>query len=183
MIIDLTLLLNGRENRIDFTDTISPEELTDEVAMLPQHIKLQKPMIVSGSIENNHGYMSLDAVVSVEYITQCDRCLAEITETEKIPFSRLVAAAGKTGLLTEEQGIDPDELLEACDSTLDATAAIIEEVALGLSNYHLCRPDCPGLCPKCGKKLADGPCGCAAKKEIDPRLAILQKLLDNTENV
>ena len=29
-------------------------------------------------------------------------------------------------------------------------------------------------CPKCGKPLREGDCGCP-KKEIDPRLAVLQK--------
>ena len=39
--------------------------------------------------------------------------------------------------------------------------------------------ECAGLCPKCGKNLNFGPCDCPKKKEIDPRLAILQKLLEN----
>ena len=33
------------------------------------------------------------------------------------------------------------------------------------------------LCPKCGKNLNEGPCGCDLR-QIDPRLAVLQKLLD-----
>ena len=35
-------------------------------------------------------------------------------------------------------------------------------------------------CPKCGRDLNTGECGCV-KKEIDPRLAILQKLLENDD--
>ena len=36
-----------------------------------------------------------------------------------------------------------------------------------------------GLCEHCGKNLNDGPCGCP--KEIDPRMAVLEQLLDNKD--
>ena len=40
----------------------------------------------------------------------------------------------------------------------------------------LCREDCKGLCPHCGKDLNEGPCGCEPR-QIDPRLEALKKLL------
>ena len=46
---------------------------------------------------------------------------------------------------------------------------------LNLDSKLLCKPDCKGLCSRCGKNLNDGPCGC--QKEIDPRLAALKQLL------
>ena len=59
--------------------------------------------------------------------------------------------------------LDIDDLLE--------TAFILD-----MESKSLCRPDCKGLCPKCGKDLNDGPCGC--RPDIDPRLAVLEQLLD-----
>ena len=44
----------------------------------------------------------------------------------------------------------------------------------------VCDEDCKGLCPKCGKNLNQGECGCVVK-EVDPRLAVLQKFLDSTK--
>ena len=41
----------------------------------------------------------------------------------------------------------------------------------------LCKPDCKGLCPQCGKNLNEGKCGCSAR-QVDPRLEILKKLID-----
>ena len=35
---------------------------------------------------------------------------------------------------------------------------------------------CKGLCERCGANLNDGPCGC--KATADPRLAVLEQLLD-----
>ena len=50
----------------------------------------------------------------------------------------------------------------------------------GMDTKTLCSEDCKGLCPRCGANLNDGPCGC--KREVDPRLAVLAKLLENREN-
>ena len=50
---------------------------------------------------------------------------------------------------------------------------------LNTDSLFLCRDDCKGLCPRCGADLNEGPCGC--KPEKDPRLAVLEQLLDNKE--
>ncbi|MBQ2547130.1 MAG: DUF177 domain-containing protein, partial [Clostridia bacterium] len=49
---------------------------------------------------------------------------------------------------------------------------------LAIPTFDLCEPDCPGLCPKCGKRLKDGDCGCREDKIVNPKFAILQTLLD-----
>ncbi|QZA33450.1 DUF177 domain-containing protein [Hydrogenibacillus sp. N12] len=41
----------------------------------------------------------------------------------------------------------------------------------------ICRPDCAGLCPTCGKDLNEGPCGCEPET-IDPRWLALRTLWD-----
>lgn len=50
-----------------------------------------------------------------------------------------------------------------------------EEFMEALPQYPLCREDCAGLCPECGRNLNQGPCGCAQKK-FDPRLEKLRGL-------
>ena len=50
-----------------------------------------------------------------------------------------------------------------------------EEFVLSLPVKPLCRPDCKGLCPQCGKNLNDGTCSCI-REEGDPRLAALRGL-------
>ena len=51
-----------------------------------------------------------------------------------------------------------------------------EDVVLNLPSKVLCKDDCKGLCPQCGKNLNDGPCDC--KEPVDPRLAGLLELLN-----
>ncbi|MEE1456734.1 MAG: DUF177 domain-containing protein [Oscillospiraceae bacterium] len=47
---------------------------------------------------------------------------------------------------------------------------------LNFGSKLLCKPDCEGLCCRCGKNLNDGPCSC--QKELDPRFAALKQLLE-----
>lgn len=43
---------------------------------------------------------------------------------------------------------------------VDLTDELRETILLALPNNPVCSPDCKGLCPRCGKRLAEGPCGC-----------------------
>ena len=66
-------------------------------------------------------------------------------------------------------------------AVLDAAAAsdlaglLWEEFVLALPVRPLCKPDCKGLCPDCGKNLNEGSCSCV-RDEGDPRLAALRGL-------
>ncbi len=44
---------------------------------------------------------------------------------------------------------------------LDITDDIRQEILLSYPMTFLCRKDCQGLCPKCGKNLNEGPCSCS----------------------
>jgi uncharacterized protein len=52
-----------------------------------------------------------------------------------------------------------------------------EQLLLMLPVKPLCRPDCAGLCASCGKDLNEGSCTCS-KRNVDPRFAILENLLE-----
>lgn len=47
---------------------------------------------------------------------------------------------------------------------LDITEDIREAIVLNLPHFPLCDEECKGLCPKCGKNLNKGPCGCTEEK-------------------
>jgi uncharacterized protein len=74
---------------------------------------------------------------------------------------------------------DTDELrtpyLE--DDRLDLSAWARDSVALALPEQILCRDDCAGLCPTCGKNLNDEPHE-HAEESSDPRWSALSELKD-----
>jgi uncharacterized protein len=66
---------------------------------------------------------------------------------------------------------------------LDLGEAVREQILLGLPLKPLCREDCQGLCPRCGKDRNLGPCGCAPEEEPgDSRLEPLRRLIDKDRN-
>lgn len=174
MRIDLSSMLNGRVEKLNINFDFVPE-VRDDTAILPEDIKLSGPISVSGEIVDKNGYMTLSCNVKLEYDTVCDRCLDDIHSSFEMLFERMVASSKK---MVIDDMVDEDDIIYIKEGFLDFENELMEELSLELPTYHLCREDCPGLCPKCGKKLADGDCGCREEKEIDPRLAILKKLLD-----
>lgn len=64
---------------------------------------------------------------------------------------------------------------------LDLAPLLREEAILAVPMVTLCRPDCAGLCPICGKNWNEGPCDCV-QEEIDPRLAGLRAMLEDNQH-
>ena len=62
-------------------------------------------------------------------------------------------------------------------NNLDLSAWARDAVALGLPDQILCRADCAGLCPVCGKDLNVEP-HTHEEEQRDPRWAVLEKLRD-----
>ncbi len=55
------------------------------------------------------------------------------------------------------------ESLPLTDETreVNLTPQLRESILLSLPSHPVCRPDCSGVCPHCGRRLAEGACGCA----------------------
>ena len=63
------------------------------------------------------------------------------------------------------------------DDLLDLEAWARDSVALALPDQIVCRPDCAGLCPVCGRNLNEEPHE-HAEEAVDPRWAALESLRD-----
>ena len=71
------------------------------------------------------------------------------------------------------------ELPDEGVSEVDLTSDLREAILLALPNNPVCADDCPGLCPRCGKRLADGPCSCGGE-EAPNAFAALDGLFGGT---
>lgn len=102
---------------------------------------------------------------------ECRRCL----EPVRTDFGEEVTFV----FVSSEDVAEPDGedgyVFDASAAELDLSRAVREEVILAASPYVVCRPDCEGLCAKCGANLNEGPCGCA-EEETDPRWEALRAL-------
>ena len=176
MKIDVTTIMNKRASKLDFEYGFDPAAVACDV-ILPEDMEIVPPVSVKGCVKDMNNCMSLSCRVTVNYRTECDRCLDEIDGVLEFDVEKTVSESEAPAGFEDDPTYD--DVIFVNESAIDADPALVEEIALRLPPYHLCSEDCPGLCPRCGKKLSDGGCDCAEKKEIDPRLKILQKLLDN----
>lgn len=78
-----------------------------------------------------------------DFETVCSRCGADFDFTVTVPdFTASFEVAEKTEFV-------------------DLTDEIRQCIILALPTYPVCRSDCRGVCPTCGKNLNEGSCGCA----------------------
>jgi len=105
---------------------------------------------------------------------ECRRCLAPVA---------VAVAADIDALFTQDPDAleDPDSYPLARDATqIDLRPALREELLLAVPQWVVCREDCRGLCPRCGKDLNAGPCGCPPA--ADPRWQPLAALKGKPRN-
>ena len=165
MNIDLKPMLRGEITRMPIDFSIEPEA--------PYGVSFDGDVRVEGEITNQGGYMRLIATAEIPYSGTCARCLSDVNGVFTMPFERTVVTEGTLTEEQEEDNVDEYVILE--NGMLDIDDSVREALILSFPMRLLCDEDCPGLCPKCGKSLRDGTCGCSTK-EIDPRWAVLADL-------
>ena len=97
----------------------------------------------------------------------CQRCLADAVVERRVRTREYHATAR-----------DADEELRSpyvADEKLDLSAWARDAFALALPTQILCKPDCAGLCPACGKDLNVEPHE-HEEEHVDPRWAALEEL-------
>jgi uncharacterized protein len=95
--------------------------------------------------------------VTARFTVPCARCLEPATVEVRSSFATTFVPAGASAASTA--GDDPDLATYEGDE-LDLGDLVRQQVVLGIPISALCRADCQGLCPQCGKELNLGPCRC-----------------------
>ena len=91
------------------------------------------------------------------------------------PGRRARAPAPPARVRGDEARADDERTQYLDDDRLDLSAWAHDAIALALPDKILCRPDCAGLCPVCGKDLNDEPHE-HVDERTDPRWAALEAL-------
>ena len=186
MKIDISELFSSSTGVLDFDEVSDGIGGITDTGMIPDYIRIPDDGIrVRGQFRSAGQFIYLTAEVTARYKTNCDRCLREIEEETSFDVRRSIAVSGGAGRGQKipDDGVDEEDVIAAKDDAVDLDPVLAEEIALEIPTHFLCSEDCPGLCPVCGRLRSDPNCNCTEKKEIDPRLAILKKLLDNSEEV
>ena len=187
MKLDLSELLGGKRSAVSFDYAFDPTQVAEDCAAMPDDVTIPENGIrVKGKAVDSLGTLMFRADITVTYETRCARCLDPVERKYSFDMERMVLTdrevSRELSHVSEDGEWDgvTDDFLYVNEGYVDADADILEEVSLTVPTYDLCDPDCPGLCPKCGKKR-DGRCECGEEKYINPKFAVLQTLLDKDD--
>lgn len=109
---------------------------------------------ISGEVVNDGSKSEVRGKINCRKEFICDRCLSEAAENQQIDFAEEIDGA------------------DVVDGLFDMTELVRDTLIASQPIQNLCRADCKGLCPVCGKNLNDGVCDCE-RISVDPRLAPL----------
>lgn len=104
-------------------------------------------------------------------VTPCDRCAEDAHVAVDSTFELFEDIP-----LEGEESVEPGLLRRRGKVVeLDVASLLWEQFLLALPVKPLCEENCPGLCPRCGANLREGPCSCT-EEDADPRLAVFKTL-------
>ena len=182
----MTILLGGYEMKLDLRPLLAGDRLLafdyelplnidpDNSASFLWGVSFPSPMKVKGDITNTAGYMRMRLSMSVDYSSECARCLSPVFDSFSLDLEKTVATKEVLSDVDEDR-LDDYAIIE--NGFLDMDEQLMEQLEMEFPVRILCREDCRGLCQRCGKNLNEGECGCDTR-EIDPRMEPLRKLLE-----
>ncbi|MEN9935754.1 MAG: hypothetical protein RLZZ387_2333 [Chloroflexota bacterium] len=158
----------GGRRKYDFDENVLPLDDDTELRQLTGTVRFTRtPSGVFADVRA-HGTSEME----------CIRCLTKAAQPVEIQFkdefhSKIEVNTGIALPKPDEE--DPFFIDEA--HMLDLGEAIREYALLALPMQPLCRDDCKGICPICGKDRNVEPCECA-EGGGDDRFSILRSLLN-----
>jgi uncharacterized protein len=151
-----------RERAFEFD---SPERLGEGVVA----VQVGETIVLEVRMEGLHDGILVSADVETTAVGECVRCLDPVSIPVEVEIQELFAYS-------------PDEAFDFAvhDDYVDLEPVVRDAVVLALPFQPVCRPDCPGLDPETGQKLADDP-DRAPREVLDPRWAALQGFTNDNQ--
>lgn len=163
-------LSRADEGPITFTEEVvlTVDDLDPDQVAGPVKVRLEGRVLAVAD-----GYM-VEGTAAAEGPLACSRCLCPVPWSGGESFAielRHPPGGGDDEVELKEADLD---VVFIADDTLDLRELAAEQVLLTLPMKILCRPDCAGLCGRCGANLNEGSCQC--EPESDPRWEALRGL-------
>ena len=119
------------------------------------------------------GYL-LRGTLRGELTVACARCL----EPAPVPIESEMTVS-----FVERDDVDDaddegaeDDLVSFQNGIVDLGQPIRDEILLAVPMTAICRPDCAGICPVCGRNRNLTPCDCEKQALATSKLAVLAKI-------
>jgi uncharacterized protein len=123
-----------------------------------------EPVEINLHLEALSNGVTVNGTTSATWAGECRRCLTPMSARMTIELSELY-----------QQMPDDSEAYVIDNDQINLLPMVRENLLLAVPLGPLCREDCPGFCPHCGKDLSESECSCD-NTVIDPRWAALETL-------
>ncbi len=150
-------------------------ETAEELALSFPRTSFPAPVEVSVRLTPMHEEVLAEGDARTEARGECSRCLEEVQLALAGHFEALyVPQEGPYAKRVHSPDVEwGDQRVNFySEFTIDLSEEIRNCLLLELPMKPLCRPDCAGLCPKCGANLNAGPCSCKPDAPDSPWSAL-----------
>jgi len=117
-----------------------------ELELEEELIKFHEPVSVKADIFRITNAVTIDLVLISMMSLNCGRCLNEFE-------------------VNLRKSLELNYQTNSLEPIIDLNPEIRQEIILDYPIKPLCRPDCKGLCSKCGKNLNEGGCCCGTTEK------------------
>jgi uncharacterized protein len=123
--------------------------LAGPIIVVDSSLRTEVPAVVDGVLEWVSDGLLVTGTVEGAWEGPCRRCLRPVEGLLKVDVQELFEATPRDG-----------ETYPLGHDRVDLEPLARETLILDLPLVPLCREDCRGLCPTCGKDLNEGDCDC-----------------------
>ena len=165
MLLGLSKIIECPGASVPFSTSVDLSDLRYGISQ-----PVTEPVVAEGMVRNTAGVLVMTGLITTTIHGVCDRCASDFDRDVEIPID-VVLVTELSNEDSEDEWVFPLE-----GDSADLEDSIRTVFVLNLDSKLLCKPDCKGLCCRCGKNLNHESCSC--QKELDPRFAALKQLLE-----
>ena len=174
MILDLSPFL---EKEVEPSEAkVSYDE--DSVSIKGSAYRKLRSELFTLTFYNDRGLkLFVSGKTEVSFLSPCDRCLSDVEITIPVSLSEEFDIREDQIFYDEEDGVSP-----VSENCLDVDYLVKNEILYNWPSKVLCKEDCKGICPVCGKNRNVSPCSCDTFVP-DPRMAKFLDVFNESKEV
>ena len=153
--------------KVRFDETFEP----GQIDFAGENLEQGSPLHATGSAElmaHSDGELRIQGRYTVEMASQCDRCLGNARFPLDSGFDLFYRPAS---LLAREEEVEIDEGEAEMGfyehGGIELEEILREQVLLALPMQRVCKEDCKGICPVCGRNRNETMCDCKVETTND----------------
>ncbi len=167
---EIKQILGQAGDEIDFSGSID----LDSVMIGERKVEFKAPVVADGVLRNvGHGVLA-EGRYRTTIVNECSRCLDKFDQELSGKIEELFV------MDTSKQSDGDREVFPIINRTIDLEPAVYQTIVTEIPFKPLCKNDCAGICPTCGKNLNKETHDCQ-EEAIDIRMSKLKDMFKKSE--